>query len=244
MTADRPDRGTSEEPRASTEAEAERGNRGTETTPTRRSVLRGGAALGATAALPGLSGTALAHQETETGTGAGAGAGTGTGSDPAAKGAVTQVALPTDAPDLGEENYSGMFLHVSGPQERGERKRATSCGFVDQGETVIAYDATLIDRVDAGHPQAETVIFGLLDDGMLAPGKLYVINNVKPCSGDQYLTLQIEEIGASSIDVRSTETGGDGGGSDTTIPGFGVLTAGAAVLGGAAALARRDGGED
>lgn len=181
---------------------------------TRRRFLRGTAAAGAVLGAPGF---AAAQDESEV---------------------TTNVAVQNTAPKFDHPDYLGLFVQITGYDREVETTGVGSCGFLDADAEVAGFDAHIIDRISDDNRSAEATVFAADGNDTVSPGKLFVVNDQTQCEGG-YVALSLEEIGASSIDVRTTE---GNGGTGEPIPGFGI---GAGLVGlGAAALglARRTDG--
>lgn len=211
----------------------------------RRRLLAGVATAGAAASVPAFAGGAAAQETespvatpseetelpTETPT-------EESGTSAPEEEVAAEAALPTDAPTFGQPDYTGLFLQVSGYDRQADTSGVGQCGFVGSNENISGFDATIFETTGE-RPSAETTIFAVTQGQTIDAGSVFVINSQNPCSSD-FVTLTLEEVGASDIGTPAdpgTETGG-------AIPGFdavaGVLGVGAAA---AAAAIRARGDE-
>ncbi|WP_117594325.1 hypothetical protein [Haloprofundus halophilus] len=169
---------------------------------------------------------------------------------------TTTAAISGDAPTFSGTDYTGLFVHVRGVSNDQSVSRLDSCDFFGGDDEAIVYIVRLIDRTADDHPSEETLLYAVEGTDELGVGNLYVVSNQQSCGGP-LVELELESVGASTINVstgdgggaatesgsgeESTATGGedtadDGettGSTETTTPGFGPLAA-AAGLGGAA----------
>lgn len=203
---------------ASRDAEGER-------TLSRRRLLAGAASAGAAAATPAFAGTAAAQSDSD-------------------ETKTTPVALQNTAPKFGNDDYTGLFVQVTGYDREASRQGVTSCSFAGNQENITGYDAHLIDATSDDNPSEPITMFAVTEGTNVQVGKLFVVSEQSSSCSGGYVTAQLEEVGSSSIEVPSADGGsaaGSGSGSDSEIPGFGVL-AGALGLGtaSAAAAARSD----
>lgn len=142
--------------------------------------------------------------------------------------------------EFDKEGYTGFFLHVG--RERDDRLSVDAvegCKFANwpPGE-IAAYDGRLIDRIDKSHREVPTQIY-VSADRTVETGSLWVINREISCPKEN-VGLEAEQLGASIRGNQSaTETETKGGSGPIGQPGFSALSAGTALLAGAAALARR-----
>lgn len=145
---------------------------------------------------------------------------------------TTKGAIPADAPTFENADYTGMFIHVGGVNQNASTRNVSGCSFVNSDDAVVAYEATIIDRIAENHPQARTLLFARVDDDTVAHGKLFIINRQWPCRNDQ-VQVQLEEVGAANVPT--------GGGTETAtrLPGLGVGATVAGLLGGGELLRRR-----
>lgn len=189
-----------------------------EETLNRRRFLTGAASLGAAAATPAFVGTAAGQSESQ-------------------QNKTTPVAVQNTAPTFENDDYVGLFVQVSGYDREASQQGVGSCEFAGSQEDLTGYDVEMIDTASEANRSEPATMFAVTEGTNVQVGKLFVVNEQSACSGG-YVTLQLEEVGSSSI-----QTPGAAGGSETgsSIPGFGVL-AGALGLGaaGAAAAARSD----
>ena len=146
---------------------------------------------------------------------------------------TTKGALPADAPTFENTDYTGMFVHVGGVNQNASTRNVSGCSFVNSDDAVVAYEATIIDRVAEDHPQARTLLFARVDDDTVAYGKLFIINRQWSC-GSGHVQVQLEEVGAATL-----PTGGEGTETATRLPGLGVGATVAGLLGGGELLRRR-----
>lgn len=145
---------------------------------------------------------------------------------------TTKGAIPADAPTFENADYTGMFIHVGGVNQNASTRDVSGCSFVSGDDAVVAYEATLIDRVAENHPQARTLLFARVDDDTVAHGKLFIINRQWSCRNDQ-VQVQLEEVGAANVPT--------GGGTETAtrLPGLGAVATVGGLLGGGELLRRR-----
>lgn len=212
---------------------------GSSRTLSRRRLVRGVATAGAVASLPAFLGGASAQEETE---------GTATpterpteesGTSAPEESVTTQAALPTDAPTFDQSDYTGLFLQVTGYDREADLSGVGKCSFVESQDDLTAFDAEIFETTGE-MPSEPTTLYTATQQGtVIQAGKLFVVNSQTACSS-KYVTVGLEEVGASSIETP-TPVGGSSGGS---IPGFdavaGVLGVGAA----AAAAAVRSRGDE
>ncbi|MFB6130820.1 MAG: PGF-CTERM sorting domain-containing protein [Salinigranum sp.] len=183
----------------------------------RRSLLRvGGTAATAAFAAPGVAGAASAQ-------------------------ITTDAALPADAPTMDKDDYTGLFLRVGDRNSEADTSGLSSCDFLDDGAAAVAYDAELVDRIGNDTRSADTALYAAEANENVSPDDTFVINTQSSCSGD-FVSVNLE--GVQGIGRAGVGTGepvtphvavNETTATDTTTPGFGVLTAVAGV--GAAALA-------
>ncbi|RDI72126.1 hypothetical protein DWB78_10595 [Halopelagius longus] len=213
----------------------------------RRRLLTGVATAGAAASLPAFVGGAAAQEETESP------AATPTeeteaptetpteesGTSAPEEEVTTEAALPTDAPTFDQSDYVGLFVQVTGYDREADLSGVGECGFVENQEDLTAFDAEIFETTGE-MPSEQTTLYTVTQQGtVVQSGKLFVVNSQTSCSSD-FVTVGLEEVGASSIETP-TPAGGSSGGA---IPGFdavaGVLGVGAA----AAAAAVRSRGDE
>lgn len=158
---------------------------------------------------------------------------------------TTRMVVPPARSFVGEEGYSGYFLHV-GSESTGELEAdsLSGCGFGDWPPDDLAYfNGRLIDRIDQDAREIETQIYVPATAG-ISPGTLWVVNREVTCP-DEYVGLSVEQIGAAVVVGSSDadEGGGTTSASDSPTdgggPGFGPLAALAGVAAGVAGYARR-----
>lgn len=183
----------------------------------RRRFLAGSAALGAAAVTPAFAGAAAAQPDS--------------GEDKTAP-----AAIPDSAPMFGNPDYTGLLVQVSGYDREASTEGVGGCAFVDSEDDLTGYDAEIIDTYNEDH-QSEAITMFAVTQANIKPGKLFVVNDQEPSCPDEYVRVQLEEIGSSSIETPG-EGDGSAGGTGSSIPGFGVL-AGVLGLGAAAAAAAR-----
>lgn len=177
----------------------------------RRRLLAGTAAAGTAALTPAFADSATAQS----------------GDD---EEAITPYAAVQDtAPTFGNSDYVGLFVQVSGYNRDADSQGVGSCAFVQSEDSVTGYDAEMIDTYNDNHESEPIVLFAVTQNP-IQPGKLFVVNNQSSCGGE-YVSLQLEEVGSSSIETPGSSSG-------SAIPGFGFL-AGALGLGAAGAAAAR-----
>ncbi|WP_435123947.1 hypothetical protein [Halobaculum sp. D14] len=202
--------------RMNSEAESSADGAGQQPRTSRRGVLR--AAGAASAALVA---------------GVGAGTGVAAAQDDTGGDVTTKAAIPADTPQFDNDDYTGMFVHVAGVDDAAATADVGTCPFLGADDEVTAYDATVVDRVDADHPQADTTLYAASGNDDVSAGALFVVNNQQQC-GAGTVQLRLEEIGEA--DVRVSEEADD---AAVETPGFGVGAAVAGLFGGAAYLRRR-----
>lgn len=150
---------------------------------------------------------------------------------------TTRMVIPR-VREFDEEGYAGFFLHVG--DERDDRLSVDAvegCEFANwPPEEIAAYDGRLIDRIDESHREVPTQIY-VPADRTVETGSLWVVNREISCP-EENVGLEAEQLGARIRGNQSgTET--DGGSGPVGQPGFGPLSAVAALFAGGAALARR-----
>ncbi|SFR50457.1 hypothetical protein [Halogeometricum limi] len=190
----------------------------------RRRLLSATAAVGTAAVTPAFVGGAAAQSDST-------------------ENKDTPVAVQNTAPKFGRDDYVGQFVQVSGYDREASKQGVGSCEFVGSDADITGYDAEMIDTYNDDHRSEEITMFAVTTGTNVQPGKLFVVNEQSQCSGG-YVTLQLEEVGSSSIETpgQSDGTGGSSG-SSSEIPGFGVL-AGLLGVGAAGAAAARSGSDD
>ncbi|ELZ34058.1 hypothetical protein C474_03835 [Halogeometricum pallidum JCM 14848] len=142
------------------------------------------------------------------------------------------AAVQNTAPTFGNSDYVGLFVQISGYNRDADSQGVGSCAFVQSEDSVTGYDAEMIDTYNDNH-ESESIVLFAVTQNPVQPGKLFVVNDQSSCGGG-YVSLQLEEVGSSSIETP----GSTGSGSGSSIPGFGFL-AGALGLGAAGAAAAR-----
>lgn len=185
---------------------------------------------------------------------AGVGAGTlgvgaaATGTVDAQEETITdEGAVPSDAPTLGNPDYTGLFVHVGGVNQDASTRDVSSCPFVESDDAVIAYDVTLIDRESPDTPQADTIMFASVASDAVEFGRLFIVTNQEECDGDR-VQLALEQVGSADIrDVSENQSAPDTDTDDagdeataTTGPGLGPGAAAAGLLGAGELLRRRE----
>lgn len=210
---------------------SERADSDAEPSPGRRGFLRAAA---------GVSAGAL-----------GVGAAT-TGTATAQDAITAEGAFPSDAPMLGNPDYTGMFVHVAGINQDASTADVSGCEFVESDDAVVAYDVTLVDRASPDTPQADTIMFASVGSDAVEFGRLFIVTDQQSCNSDR-VQVALDQVGSADIrDVSENQSAprtdtsdgggeaGDGGTTNTTGPGFGLGAAAAGLLGAGELLRRRD----
>lgn len=204
----------------------------------RRELLRGAAgAVAAGGLLSGAGGAAAQETGNED-------PGNDSGESGDERGPFTNAAISSDAPRLGSENFTGLFLQIEQAESMGEQPDVASCPFIDENQRVATFSAFLISRGDGRSRSERVALYTNAGETDVKPGKLFIVNASQGCRGASGLRqLKLEQIGASRIEVEPQNGTGSGGTTSGSIPGFGAVTAlgGLAAAGGAAlGLGRSD----
>ena len=175
---------------------------------TRRRVLAGAAATGATAT--GVAGVSNAASAQTTG---------------ASEGADITVPLVVaeDTPTLGNDDFTGLLLNIvdQGKADASDTDVA-SCGVLTE-DRIISYRLEITDERDDSEELVEATGFAARSNDNVRPDQEFIVSDQESC-GDGYVHLLLEEVTESSVDVDAEST-------STPVPGFSVGTAvaGAAV---------------
>lgn len=149
-----------------------------------------------------------------------------------------RIVIPSREGFVGDEGYTGYFLHVGGATSGGvSAGDLAGCEFSDwPPEGIQRHEGELIDRIQQDHRQTQVRLF-TAKGADVQPGTLWVINRVRNCP-DDHVGLEVEQVGAAfgnvSEDDGNTETDANPIGQ----PGFGPVATVAGLLAGAAGVAR------
>ena len=151
---------------------------------------------------------------------------------------TTPVAVAQSAPTLSGQDYTGLFVHIAGPADEQPNEGARQCPF-DAGGTIVTWDAILIDRAN-DNQQADAIIHAEQGAEALQSGNLFIVSDQRSCDSN-FVQLVLEQVGASNIEVETTET--ESGGTGISVPGFGAATGLAGILGAGWLAKRRSDGD-
>lgn len=199
---------------------------------TRREVVRG--AVGAVSAVAVGSATVTAHEEHQATETEAEGEPTGTGDE---DDRVFSTAVVRDsAPKLGRDSFVGVFIHITGTTTEPDESGIGNCPSFNSDQPLATLRAQFLDIYQDGDwREEEGVLFIDATNPDVEPGKLFIVNRQDPC-GESHVELQLEQIGASRIDVPTstpTET------ASGRAPGFGPLAAVTGLALGATGILRR-----
>lgn len=163
---------------------------------------------------------------------------------------TTRAIMPETDRISNDQNYTGLFLHLTARLEDAQVEGVEQCDFAnwDPGNTDV-YETQLINRIG---DDTETVASSayLPHQTDLRPGDVFVINSQHDCPEGAYIGLRLEQLLARDLDrgyddvsEGEGDSGGGGGSSGAAGPGFGPLAAVGGIAGGAYALLRRSDGE-
>lgn len=117
--------------------------------------------------------------------------------------ATTEAALSASAPTFGRNQYTGLFVEVTGESDTELEQGVAACEFLTT-ETPVPYEISLIDRSNERNPDTEsTILYTAENNDDIQQGVYFVISQSQSCS-DEYLT-----VGLEGVDEEST--GGDVG---------------------------------
>lgn len=158
---------------------------------------------------------------------------------------TTDAALPASAPTMDRDDYTGLLVQVVDTVPDADTGGLDACEFLEADDTPTAYDIRLLDRIQEDHQSEGSTLFAAADNENIDNGKLFIINTQQQCS-DEYVSVTLEQIGASAVGTPSHPAAGEqvspGEVGEVTTesegPGYGVGTA-VGALGASALLAFR-----
>jgi len=161
---------------------------------------------------------------------------------------TTRAIMPETDRISNDQNYTGLFLHLTARLEDTQVEGVEQCDFAnwDPGNTDV-YETCLINRIgDDTEIVASSAYLSRQTD--LRPGDVFVINSQHDCPEGAYIGLRLEQLLARNLDrgyndvsEGEGDSGGGGGSSGAAGPGFGPLAAVGGIAGGAYALLRSNG---
>lgn len=121
---------------------------------------------------------------------------------------TTDAALPSSAPTMDGDDYTGLFVQVVNDTPDADTDGLDACPFFTADDTPAAYEIRLIDRIEEDRLEEESTLFAAASNEDVDNGKLFVINSQQSCS-DAYVSVELEEIGASAVGLPSHPAAGE-----------------------------------
>lgn len=168
--------------------------RATATNVSRRRLLQtSGGVAAAVAGFPAVSGLTSAQAE---------------GENEEQDGITTSGVLSNSTPKFGKSDFTGLYLLIEDPHNDPDTTGVSSCNVIESDDRIAAYNATISEKVDVGSDSEaeQTVVYIPAQDSTVGTGKQFAINSQTECSGG-YTSVQLEQVGSSSIETAASETG-------------------------------------